>query len=63
MRCTITSPEFPYHNLPAAYRRVVSHLPVAESYRQLSNRSLPHSLRDLFGKGLGIWTSSRLARR
>jgi fatty acid desaturase len=53
-------PGIPYHNLPQAYRRVVSHLPVAGSYKVMTSRSLPHSLRELLRKGMGIWTNSRL---
>jgi fatty acid desaturase len=56
-------PGIPYHNLPEAYRRVTGHLPVAASYRELSNRSLPCSLGELYRKGRGIWTNGRLARR
>lgn len=55
-------PGLPYHNLPEAYRRVVSHLPVAADYKKMSNPSLGWSLRDLVRKGLGIWENPRLSR-
>jgi fatty acid desaturase len=55
-------PGIPYHNLPEAYRRVISHLPVAHSYRELSSPSLPFSLRELYRKGFGIVTKRRFAR-
>lgn len=56
-------PGIPYHNLPEAYRRVMSHLPVAKDYQHISSNSLGSSLRDLVRKGFGIWENSRLLRR
>lgn len=56
-------PGIPYHNLPEAYRRVVSHLPVSESYRVMSSSNLGLSLRELFRKGLGFWDRSRRSMR
>ena len=45
-------PGIPYHNLPEAYRRLTSALPVGAHYRRMSSPSLPHSLRTLYQKGL-----------
>ncbi len=44
-------PGIPYHNLATAYRRILAHLEVATSYRQMSSPSLQHSLRGLYLKG------------
>jgi fatty acid desaturase len=45
-------PGIPYHNLPKAYRRLVSDAPIAAAYRNMSSPGLPHSLRSLYIKGL-----------
>lgn len=44
-------PGIPYHNLPEAYRRLISAVPLSTSYREMSSPSLPHSLRELYQKG------------
>src|SRR5207253_11350092 len=44
-------PGIPYHNLTEAHRRLVSELPAAAAYRQVSSPGLGHSLRILFAKG------------
>jgi fatty acid desaturase len=44
-------PGIPYHNLTEAHRRLVSELPPAAAYRQVSSPGLGHSLRILFAKG------------
>jgi fatty acid desaturase len=43
-------PGIPYHNLPEAYRRLVSTQPMSTSYQKMSSRSLLHSLRALYQK-------------
>jgi len=48
-------PGIPYHNLPEAYRRLISYLPVGMHYRKMSSPSLPHSLQALIRKGLGLF--------
>jgi fatty acid desaturase len=53
-------PGIPYHSLPQAYRRVVQHLPVAGSYKKMTSRSLPHSLRTLYLKGLHEWKKVKI---
>ncbi len=53
-------PGIPYHNLPEAYRRVVRHLPLAESYRKMTSTSLASSLAELYRKGAGTCTNRRL---
>jgi fatty acid desaturase len=45
-------PGIPYHNLAKAYQRLVSDPPIAAAYRNMSSPSLPHSLRNLYIKGL-----------
>ncbi len=47
-------PGIPYHSLPEAYRRLVSSLPSGMRYRDMSSRSLPHSLQALIRKGFGL---------
>ncbi|MFL6466203.1 MAG: fatty acid desaturase family protein [Bryobacteraceae bacterium] len=47
-------PGIPYHNLPEAYRRLIDSLPVGMRYREMSSPGLPHSLRALIRKGLGL---------
>ncbi len=44
-------PGIPYHHLPEAYRRLAGTLPVGSTYRNMSSRSLPHSLQSLYRKG------------
>ena len=44
-------PGIPYHNLPEAYRRLISTIPISASYRKMSSRSLLHSLHNLYNKG------------
>lgn len=44
-------PGIPYHNLPEAYRRLITTLPPVAVYRQVSSPSLWHSLRALYLKG------------
>src|SRR5207253_9375240 len=44
-------PGIPYHNLPEAYRRLISTIPISASYRKMSSRSLLHSLHNLYKKG------------
>jgi len=48
-------PGIPYHHLPEAYRRLVGSLPIGARYREMSSPSLPHSLRALIRKGLGLF--------
>jgi fatty acid desaturase len=43
-------PGIPYHNLPAAYRRLIASLPADSLYRASTSRSLPQSLRKLYMK-------------
>ena len=43
-------PGIPYHNLPEAYRRLISQLPATSAFHQSTNRSLPYSLRELYRK-------------
>jgi fatty acid desaturase len=45
-------PGIPYHNLPEAYRRFISTIPISTNYRRMSSPSLQHSLRSLYRKGL-----------
>ncbi len=44
-------PGIPYHSLPAAYSRIVATFGLADEYRQMSSRSLPHSLCKLLRTG------------
>ena len=46
-------PGIPYHNLREAYRRILTHIPVASAYKEMSSPSLQHSLRELCRKGAG----------
>ncbi len=45
-------PGVPYHNLPAAWRRLSQNLPANALYRRVQSPGLPHSLRALYLKGL-----------
>jgi fatty acid desaturase len=44
-------PGIPYHNLPQAYRRLVTGLPLDASYLESTSPSLARSLRALYAKG------------
>jgi fatty acid desaturase len=44
-------PGIPYHNLGLAYRRLISGLPQAARYHEISSRSLPWSLQRLYATG------------
>ena len=41
-------PGIPYHNLPAAYRRLIATLPTDAPYRRATSPGLPHSLATLY---------------
>jgi len=43
-------PGIPYHNLGAAYRRIVAALPADARYRESTSPSLQHSLAELYAK-------------
>jgi fatty acid desaturase len=45
-------PGIPYHNLPEAYRRVMLTATVSDDYGKMTSPSLPHSLQELFRKGI-----------
>ncbi|HEX7358893.1 MAG TPA: fatty acid desaturase [Bryobacteraceae bacterium] len=44
-------PGIPYHNLPAAYRKIAACVQVSAGYHQVTSPSLQHSLRVLYEKG------------
>ncbi len=48
-------PGIPYHNLPEAYRRLMSKLDIGGNYGKMSSPSLQRSLRTLYTKGLRAW--------
>lgn len=48
-------PGIPYHNLAAAYGRLMSRLEIGDQYGKMSSPSLQHSLRALYQKGLRAW--------
>jgi fatty acid desaturase len=43
-------PGIPYHNLGAAYRRILAELPVTAAYQESTSPSLWHSLKELYEK-------------
>ncbi len=55
-------PGIPYHNLGAAYRRLVSSLPAGESYEELTSPSLAGSLRRLYRTGRTMRQKQRSAK-
>ncbi len=54
-------PGIPYHNLGSAYRRLISSLPEAAGYREITSPSLPKSLRRLYATGKGEFRRRRHA--
>jgi fatty acid desaturase len=55
-------PGIPYHNLGTAYRRLVSALPAEAAYQELTNPSLPWSLRRLYQTGKSVHQRERNAK-
>lgn len=55
-------PGVPYHNLGAAYRRLVSSLPAGSAYRELTSPSLPRSLQRLYRTGKSMRERERSER-
>jgi len=55
-------PGIPYHNLGAAYRRLISSLPAEAAYQDLTSPSLPWSLRRLFQSGKSAQDRERTAK-
>jgi fatty acid desaturase len=54
-------PGIPYHNLGLAYRRLISSLPEAPGYREITSPSLPWSLRRLYANGKAAFLRRRNA--
>jgi fatty acid desaturase len=54
-------PGIPYHNLGLAYRRLITSLPEAAGYREITSPGLPWSLRRLYATGKTAFRRKRNA--
>lgn len=55
-------PGIPYHNLGLAYRRLITSLPEAAGYREITSPGLPWSLRRLYATGKAAFRRKRNAQ-